>query len=79
MSEGLYWLEALRDKIDNYEEVSILKNKKNVFSDNRYEINILVYTESFLKENEAIEFLKKADEFTGINIYFMPLISDEIE
>ena len=78
MSEVLYWLEALRDKIDNYEEVNILKNKKNVFSDNRYEINILVYTESFLKENEAIEFLKKADELTGINIYFMPLISDEI-
>ena len=77
--KAFYWLEALRDKIDNYEEVSILKNKKNVFSDNRYEINILVYTESFLKENEAIEFLKKADEFTGINIYFMPLISDEIE
>lgn len=71
-------MEALRDKIDNYEEVNILKNKKNVFSDNRYEINILVYTESFLKENEAIEFLKKADELTGINIYFMPLISDEI-
>lgn len=56
-----------------------MKNKKNVFSDNRYEINILVYTESFLKENEAIEFLKKAGELTGINIYFMPLISDEIE
>ena len=56
-----------------------MKNKKNVFSDNRSEINILVYTESFLKENEAIEFLKKADELTGINIYFMPLISDEIE
>lgn len=71
-------MEALRDKIDNYEEVNIMKNKKNVFSDNRYEINILVYTESFLKENEAIEFLKKADELTGINIYFMPLISDEI-
>lgn len=71
-------MEALRDKIDNYEEVNILKNKKNVFSDNRYEINILVYTESFLKENEAIEFLKKEDELTGINIYFMPLISDEI-
>lgn len=77
--KAFYWLEALRDKIDNYEEVNILKNKKNVFSDNRYEINILVYTESFLKENGAIEFLKKADEFTGINIYFMPLISDEIE
>ena len=75
---AFYWLEALRDQIDNYEEVNILKNKKNVFSDNRYEINILVYTESFLKENEAIEFLKKADELTGINIYFMPLISDEI-
>ena len=55
-----------------------MKNKKNVFSDNTSEINILVYTESFLKENEAIEFLKKADELTGINIYFMPLISDEI-
>ncbi len=76
--KAFYWLEALRDQIDNYEEVNILKNKKNVFSDNRYEINILVYTESFLKENEAIEFLKKADELTGINIYFMPLISDEI-
>lgn len=58
--------------------MNILKNKKNVFSDNTSEINILVYTESFLKENEAIEFLKKADELTGINIYFMPLISDEI-
>ena len=56
-----------------------MKNKKNVFSDNRSEINILVYIESFLKENEAIEFLKKADELIGINIYFMPLISDEIE
>lgn len=59
--------------------MNILKNKKNVFSANTSEINILVYTESFLKENEAIEFLKKADELTGINIYFMPLISDEIE
>ena len=49
--------------------MNILKNKKNVFSDNRSEINILVYTEGFLKENEAIEFLKKADELTGINIY----------
>ena len=54
-----------------------MKHKGNVFSDSKSEINILVCTRSFLDEKEAIQFFEKADELTGINIYFMPLISEE--
>lgn len=59
--------------------MNVLKNKKNVFSDRRSEINILVYTESFLEENEAMQFFKMAAVLKGIKIFLMPLISDEKE
>jgi len=53
--------------------VKILK-KKNVFSNNVENISILVYTENFLNDSEALNFFCNANKIPKIRIYFMPVL-----
>lgn len=57
-------------------EVGIIE-KKNVFSDNKEAISILVYTEKFLKDSAALKFFCNANKIPQIRIYFMPVLSKQ--
>lgn len=48
---------------------------KNVFSDNAEEIAILVYTEKFLNDSDALSFFCNANKISRIRIYFMPVLA----
>ena len=53
----------------------VLQNKKNVFSDNLPEVSVLVYTQDFIKDNGALQYLRNANKIKGIKVYFMPVLS----
>lgn len=57
-------------------EVEIIE-KKNVFSDNKEAISILVYTEKFLNDSVALKFFCNANKIPKIRIYFMPVLSNQ--
>ena len=51
----------------------------NVFSNNSDTISILVHTESYLKNISALEFLVNANKLKRINVYFLPVLSRDVD
>ena len=48
--------------------------RKNVFSDNSDKISVLVYTESFLDDNDYLLYFNNANKLNKIQIYYMPVL-----
>lgn len=53
--------------------VYAMKNR-NVFSDNSNAITMLIYTQTFLTEDNAIQYFTNANLLKNIKIYYMPLL-----
>lgn len=54
-------------------------NDNNVFSSHSETISVLVHTESFFNDIIALDWFMNANKLKSINIYFMPILADDID